>query len=103
MSAYDLIVSKELFEPVWTGRHPNCKYKSQSFDRNNYKINDIIYFREHDANCNRPNKYTGRKITMRVNNVSDGVLEVTIIGLEQISIYQYVDSETYKKLQEENK
>ena len=103
MSAHDLIVPKELFEPVWTGKHAECKYHPQYNDRNNYKINDIIYFREHDVNSTRLNNYTGRKITMRVNNVSDGVLEVTIIGLQQISIYQYVDSETYKKLQEDNK
>lgn len=103
MAGHDLMILKELFGPVWSTRHPECKYQTKDNDRNNYKINDIIYFREYDPECKRSNKYTGRKITARVNNVSGNTLQLTIIGLQQIDVCMYVDSETYKKLQEENK
>ena len=101
-----MYVEKSSFDPVWQSGKRNLTIAKLDESKLEYigkikefKTNDILYFREYDKNCTRPLKYTGRKMTFRVINVSiTGEIHVEIVVLEKISIFAYVDSETYKKL-----
>lgn len=93
MSNIELDVLPEEFNLIWNGKKTYINTQA-------YQVGNVINLREYDPNRKTISKYTGKKVRVKIVSVSSNVAEFLIIGLEEIRVFMYVDSETFKKIEQ---
>jgi hypothetical protein len=99
MAKWEKLLTVDEFEPIWSGHRTNVEINRTIYT--DYKIGDTVYFKEYDENRKTIRKYTGRSISVRVLSIVNDIVEFVVTGLDQINVFQYVDSNTYKKYMED--